>query len=321
MRFPLAILVTLLFSYALGFYLAIPANPEVQFWNSLAEKRDTQISTLRRERINAPIILFSGGSSTAFSIKPEIIEQSTGIPCFNLGLPVGSGAKYILHHALERATKGDYLVICLEHGVLITYKEDSKPSKLSYAFAIESGNPHDAVGGRTFDHSLTLNDHLNFSRPGATLLPTLIARKIIDKPYRYGSRDIRYHGRVETNVRDESMQFTTPTGVTQLTNDSRLLMKKFKAEADKKGVHVAYSLPWLYTNQATTKESRSENQALLREISTIMPVIEDGYSGAAMEKNWFADTALHLNDDGATIRSKALVKPLNNWIIEAVNRE
>lgn len=314
MRFPLAIFATLILAYAVGYYLTIPANPEVQFWQSVIEKRDAEIATVRQQQPNTPIIFFTGGSSTAFSIAPEIIETSAGIPCFNLGLPVSTEAKYLLHQAIQRAQSGDIIIVSLEHGLLISYTEDQNPSKLSFAFASKAGSPSQAAGGDTFGYPVTLPDYLSFSRPGVGILPTLIARKIINKPYRYKTKDLRYRGRLETPVHDPDMSVSGPTGFTQLSADARQLLLEFKKTADRKEVRIAYSMPWMYTSSENIDTRRQENLQILDDISSIMPVIEDGYLAAAENIDWFADSGLHLSAEGSKIRSEALAPPLSKWL-------
>lgn len=305
---------SLISAYALGYYLTIPANPEVQFWQSLIETRDAEIEAVRKQQPKTPIIFFTGGSSTAFSIDPKIIEEATGLPCFNLGLPVSTEAKYILHQALLRANTGDIIIVCLEHGLLVNYTENHKPSKLSFALAVKAGTPAEAAGGNTFDQSLSIPDYLTYSRPGAVHLPTLIARKVINKPYRYNTNDLRYRGRLETHIHDPNIVPTGPIGITSISPDAQNLLKNFKLAAESKGVCVAYSLPWMYTTTDNANQTRVENIQILKEIANIMPVLEDEFTGAAINLNWFSDTCQHLSAEGSKQRTTTLSKPLANWM-------
>lgn len=314
MRFPLCILASLIAAYALGYYLTIPANPEIQFWHSVVEVRDAEIAAVRKQLPDTPIIFFTGGSSTAFSIDPKIIEESTGFPCFNLGLPVATEAKYLLHQALQRSQPGDFIIVCLEHGLLISYEENQKPSKLSFALAVKAGTPGEAAGGNTFCHSVSITDYLNYSRPGALHLPTLVARKIINKPYRYNLEDLRYHGRVETPIHNPNIMAIGPSEITNISPDAHMLLTKFKKAADRKQVHVAFSLPWMYTTPEKASELRSENLLILEEISLTMPVMEDVFTGVADNLKWFSDSGLHLSAEGSKQRTTALITPLANWL-------
>ncbi len=314
MRYPLAVLATVVAAYALGYYLSVPGNPEVKFWQTVIKRRDAEIQAVRAEHPGTPIVFFTGGSSTAFSIDPKIIEERCGIPCFNLGLPVATGGKYLLHQALERAQSGDIIIVSLEDGFFTVYEEDGKPTKLSFALSAAGGKAAESAGGSTFGYKLTLNDYLTFSRPGVGLLPTLIARKLINKPYRYSTEDMRYRGRIETPYHDPELIPAGLRGETHLVPDTYQLLSLFKKAAAAKNVKVAYALPWFYTTTENLTDCRQEKAEILNEIATIMPVIEDGYFGAANDINWFADSSLHLSSEGSRIRSEAVAKPLSDWL-------
>ena len=316
MRFPLTLLACLLAAYALSAFLTVTVNPETAFWAEALARREADAAAIRKQSPGEPIIFFTGGSSCAFSIAPKIIEDTTGQPCINLGLPAAAGPRYILHQALRQAESGDLIVVCLEPDFLTFPGQESSPSKTGFALEAVRGNLSAAAGGSTFGKSLSISDYLTLSRPGANYLITLGARGLTAKGYRYKPEDIGYRGILRTDVRDPSLKGTGNSDVTSLHADGRLLLETFVAAAKRKGVRLAYSMPWFFTDTASLAHNRSGNKRVLADIAAIMPVIEDGFSGAMDGIDNFADSGLHLSDKGSVVRSQALAEALKAHLEE-----
>lgn len=313
MRFLLSIFLCVVLAYALAAYISIPANPEIQFWGSVKQQRDREIAAARAENPGKPLIFFTGGSSCAFSIDPKIIEETCGMPAFNLGLPVAAGPKYLLHQALEKAHKGDILIICLEPD-LLTHPEDFAPSQFGFAMAVSTGQPSAAAGGSSFGESLGLREYLNLSRPGPSFIANSLGKSFTGKGYRYQQSDVRYHGRIETPVSDPSLPRAQAKGVTSLLPDARELLQMFQVTAATKGVRLAYSMPWLLTAEDAAPGNRAANLKILESINSILPAIDDGHQGVATDPALFSDSGLHLSAAGSALRSKSLAEALLAWL-------
>ena len=314
MRFLFLVCLCALAAYAAAFWLAVPANPEVKFWRAVDLQRDEEIAGVRNARPDQPVLLFTGGSSCAFSIDPLMIEKACGIPAFNLGLPVSAGPKFLLHQALEKARPGDTLVVCLEPDLLV-HPEEFKPGTLSFGLASIAGDPSDAVGAGSFGGSLQLREYLNLSRPGPSYLATLVAKKASGTPlYRYTPADLRHHGRVETPVVDPALPRAGLNTVSTLQPGARDLLLAFRAAADKRGVKLAYSMPFRLTAEDTATANRRINRAILDHIDGILPTLDDGYLGVSTDPAHFSDSPLHLSAEGARLRSTGLAKTLAVWL-------
>jgi hypothetical protein len=313
MRFPLTIFLSLLAAYALGFYLTVPANPEIKFWHHVVELRDAEISQVRAQHPGSPIIFFTGGSSCAFSIDPKIIEKTCGLPAFNLGLPVAARPRYLLHQALEKARKGDILVVCLEADTL-TKESDYAPTTLSFGLASASGDMSSAVGGSTYGEHLSLREYLNYSRPGPSYASIWIGKAITGKGYRYSNEDIRYRGRLETQATTPNQSLAGHKSETQISSSARTLLETFQQAASRKGVKLLYSMPWFLTAESSAANNRSANLRILASIHPIIPTIDDGYQGTATDPAFFSDSGLHLTATGSATRSKALADALKQWM-------
>lgn len=314
MKFPLLLLLSLLAAYALSCLLTVAVNPEVAFWNEAIEQRQAAITKIRKEQPAQPIIFFTGGSSCAFSIDPKIIEEATGLPAINLGLPVACGSHYLLHQALREARAGDLIIVCLEPDLLTFPDQESSPSKTGFALEARRGNLTDAAGGTTFQRKMEIPDYLTLPRPGAGYLITLTGRTLTGKGYRYKPQDIHHHGLIVTPVRDAELKGGSARHPTSLHPEGRHLLESYAAAAKQKGVHLAYSMPWYFISTDSLALSRKNKKLVLADIAPIMPILEDGYSGASDHLSHFADSGLHLSREGATLRSTSLALALKTHL-------
>ncbi|MGD9420069.1 MAG: hypothetical protein Q7R22_014125 [Verrucomicrobiota bacterium JB025] len=314
MAFLAKCLICLLAAYGLAFYLAVPANPEVRFWQHVVELRDKEIAEVRTQNPDTPIIFFTGGSSCAFSIDPKIIEQECGLPAFNLGLPVAAGAEYLAHQAMAKARAGDILVLCLEPDLLAADDESPPPTRFSFAISSVTDNPLSSAGYDTFPSKPGISDYLTYSRPGAGHLATLAAKTMAGKGYRYSISDSRYHGRMETQIHDASLRPRGTSPYTKLTVRGRKFLETFKGSAHRRKINLYYSMPWHFTAGEALEETRKNRLSLIAEIKTIIPVIRDGAAGATSTRQHYSDSQLHLTSDGSSLRSRNLARAMKECI-------
>lgn len=317
MRFTAALLACAAAAYGIGFYLSIPANPEVKFWKDVIDRREAEIAALRKNQPVTPIIFFTGGSSTAFSIDPGIVEKTCNMPSFNLGLPVAAGAEYLLHQALATCNSGDILVVCLEPDLLTYSTKESSPSAFSFAIATSMGHPSQAGGGDSFGHTTSFRDYLNLSRPGSRYLATLGARMVTGKKYRYGPADLRYRGRIETPVHNASLEVSGPALATHLSKQGETLLHAFRKAADHKNVALFYSMPWILTSDHALIENRTNKRKLLEDIRRIIPVLHDDFVGCENDLSNFSDTAMHLSGKGSEVRTRSVADSLRTALVAA----
>jgi hypothetical protein len=306
-------------AYAASAFITIPANPEIKFWSSVVQKRDQEIAAIRKQNPNQPILFFTGGSSCAFSIDPQIIEEICGLPAFNLGLPVSAGPKYLLHQALEKARAGDIIVIALEPDTL-TYQSDYEVTSLTLGLAIKDRDPSGTVGGRSFNESLAFRDWLNLTRPGPGYIANYLGKAVTGKGYRYKNEDIRYHGRIETQVSDPNLPQAGRKSVTEICSSGRALLTKFKQAASQKNVSLFYSMPWVLNDKEAANHNREANRKIQESILPIMPVVDDGHQGVAIDSTFFSDSGLHLSAKGSSQRSIALGEALQHRLASHVSK-
>lgn len=316
MKFLWQVIACVVVAYGLALALGISANPEVRFWSHVDEVRDREIAETRSTRPDQPVIFFTGGSSCAFSIDPRIIEETCGMPAFNLGLPVAAGGGYLLHQALEKARSGDVLVVCLEPDLLTSTRVGFGGSAFSFGMACVNGQPAAASGGRSLEIPVGLRDYLTFARPGPRFVATWLAKQVTGRGYRYTTDDMRYHGRLETPVSDPHISRVQAKLDTTITPLAHRHLARFRRSADAKGVRLVYSMPWMLTEPGAADHNRDANRRILESIDPVIPTIDDGYQGVAVDPAHFADSGLHLTAEGSSLRSQGLADALHRWLNE-----
>lgn len=313
MRLTAKILLCLLIAYGLAFYMTVPANPEVAFWREVDKIRNQELQSVRRSDAGKPVIIFTGGSSCAFSIDPAIIEKECGIPALNVGLPFSAGPKYLLDQALRKARSGDILVIALEPDSIV-YHSEFNPSSFSFALAALEGHPSAAIGRSSFGENLKIRDYLTYSRPGPTYMATWLGKAATGKGYRYTTHDIRYRGRLETAISEPNLISSMVIPPEQISSSGKDLLTRFRDSAKSRGVTVLYCMPWLLTAKEIEADARFSNGKILKAIEEIVPILDDGHQGVVTDPAYFSDTTLHLSATGSAIRSQAVAKQIQKWL-------
>lgn len=296
-------------AFAAGRWMVTAANPEVAFWSGVIAKRDVELAGLRAKRPGEGVVLFTGGSSCAFSVDPPRVAEVIGRPCFNLGGVARAGANYLIHEALKRSQPGDLLVLALEPH-FITEEGRSRPTQLGLAMSLEAGDSAGAAGGESFGRTVSWREQANLLRPGARYFGTWSAKLATGKlGYRYTMDDLRPGGRLETPVRTASL-FSAALPARVLTEEGKDMLRRVAEVARRKNVAVVYSLPWAYTDPQFLEQNRAMNRNLMQEVATLMPVLDDPAFGTCAEKGFYADSEYHLTAEGSHARSLAVAAGL-----------
>jgi hypothetical protein len=316
MRITILYLLAVIFSFVSGAWVMISANPEVSFWLDVANKRDRELKRWRAQDPGKPCIIFAGGSSCAFSVRPDIIQASTGLKTFNYGAAAGSGSKFLIDQALQRCRKDDFLVIALEPHFLVQDCRN-KPTQLGISLAVAKGSPNLAVGGATFDSQVSPIEFCNFLRPGARYSATWTAKALRgDMSYRYSADNYREGGWLETDYSKGTIVSGGLLPPQRLTKAGEEILKTATLSARSRGIKVAYSLPWLLSDPHHENANRENNRNLIHQVMQILPVLDDPAMGVASLPNLYSDTEYHLNAVGAKKRSEILASALSTAIVK-----
>jgi hypothetical protein len=316
MRLLALIILATSISFLVGAWMMIKGNPEVDFWTTLNDRRDEELAEKREQHPDKNTIIFTGGSSCAFGIIPEIIEDETGWNCMNYGGAAGAGSKFLIEQALRRCQPGDVLILALESHFLLE-EGRGKPTQLGMALAVKEKQASLASGGSTFRDTVTPLEIVNYLRPGARYTATWAGKSIRGNlSYRYKESDIRPGGWLETDYRPGNL---TPIGKRQpalLSAEGINLISSVVEIARVKGITIAYNLPWMLTDSQNLEHNRSIHASISDQIKQYMPVLDDPYRGAHNDELLFSDSEYHLNHQGSSDRTHAIMISIKHLIEE-----
>tara|TARA_E500000178_G_scaffold353336_2_gene418961 strand:+ start:313 stop:1299 length:987 start_codon:yes stop_codon:yes gene_type:complete len=285
-------------------------GPELRFWKQAYLKKMKWADQLQAD--GGSKVVFAGGSSCTFAVRPDVFQQM-GISCVNMGGHAGMGALFLCSVAIETLNAGDTLILAVEPDLLSGI--EIVPRKLGIQTATVLGDKDLAVAEKITGQSLALSKWLSAMRPGGRHTVTMLSKILLRRPlYRYSVSELGLGGWAYTSYQDEVAK---PCG--KITKDPVLssagmeLLLMIKQRCDEYGVHVAYAIPVVLTEEEALDHNRSYFKQLGEAISHVLPVLNDPFYGAESRKELFADTALHLTPEGASMRSKLLAQLVQEW--------
>jgi hypothetical protein len=282
-------------------------NPEIQYFLGTDRIKRAWAAKLTRE-YGAKTVLF-GGSSCEFSLDGERLLARHQIPAANLGRGAGMGASILTQATLPEVRPGDTLVLALEPGLLTTPLE---PPSLGVQISFARGHPEWVVAPTLGTNALPWISAVLALRPGGYHVFTLLGKILQGRPlYRYKLPDMRPSGFNRTAVK---LPIVGPAGHHgRLSPDARVLLAALRDWCRTNQVRVVYSLPWSYTPGEAVAAYQRLNAGYLAQVTEFVPVLRDPRLGAYSTLEHFADTAYHLNDDGAALRTDEFAEQLKHW--------
>lgn len=310
------LLIVACLAFVAGALPGVKWNPEAEFWDELGKRQSRGVADLREKHPDTPLILFTGGSSCAFSVDSAIVTAATGRPAWNLGTSAWAGPKYYVDRCFRQARAGDVVVLGIEPNFL-TEEGLLEPGPLGVALAWRDGDPSAAAGGESFGGSLSLRQQIGLLRPGARYLVTWAAKAVTGgERYHYTLADLRDGGRLETARGHPGGRGDTAVHPSALTPEGKAFLTSIAALAREREVRVVYALPWYFTAEDAVGANRDGRARLLAEIAAILPVLEDPALGVQSDPALFSDTNFHLTAMGSTTRSEGLGRSLADWLVE-----
>lgn len=310
--FALGVLLVALVSWAAAALYTLHINPEIQYFVGTHRVKQAWAEKMSREH-DAKLAVY-GGSSCEFSIDCGRLLETHQMPAVNLGRGAGMGASILTLAALEELRAGDTLIAAIEPGILT---EPLEPPALGVQFSFAVGHTEWFAAPAVGTNSLPWPSAWLTLRPGGyhtfTMLGKLARRQRL---YRYHLADLRSSGFNQTPIR---LPVVGPAGHGgHLSPDARELLRALRAWCEAHRVRVAYSLPWSFTPPDQVVGFQKLNAGFLIEVAEFLPVLQDPRLGAYTVRDHFADTALHLTEAGAAVRTDELAGQVKGWRIWTV---
>jgi len=305
--------VTILASAALAWAACIlytfKGNPEVRFYKSaILLKRAWTARLDAKYPVKTAVV---GGSSCAFSIDGERMEQQHGLPTVNLGLHAGFGVRFFTQFGVKTCRAGDNLVLALEPALLAATSIENSSLAVQMGYAL--GEPELCRDLSSPRGSLppVLSEVLQL-RPGAQHVCTMLGKALSRQPwYRYRIEEVKPSGWQTTPARAELAH--SPGNPQPLEPAGRALLETLRGICAERKIHLLYSLPWAYCPPEELAGYRLAATDFLREIGAILPVLADPLLGAQPDKTIFADTGWHLTERGSELRTDSFAEALRNY--------
>lgn len=293
-------------SWAAASFYSLFLNPEISFYRTAARVKHAWARQLPRE--SGPRVIFAGGSSCLTSINTlRLLERN--VRALNMGMGAGFGAKFLARFALSEVRPGDTLVLALEPDLLMRRLDDPAMAvQLSYSLSAPEllSAPGSPPPSRV-RAALAL-------RPGAYHVFTLIGKLIGGRPlYRYNVAELSPCGWQHVPLRWNFAAESPYKG--QLSDDARKFFASLRDWCASNDVRLAYSMPWSYVPAREAREFREQSRNLLLQIAAYMPVLKDPSLGAYCVREHFTDTALHLDSEGAALRTDSVAQQLTSWSV------
>jgi hypothetical protein len=286
-------------------------DPEVRLWKASYARKLDWVSRMHDEHGYAIGVI--GGSTTTFGIDAEFIHQAHRLPVANLGLHAGMGPSGCIGFGFKSLKAGDTLLLSLEPSML--YGEVGHDAALASKFAMSLGNT-EILDWTSKPSVVTRLRRLTSLRPGGYHLLTMMGKLALGLPhYRYSIDQLRPGGLQVTDERRtfaDSMTFDIDRHQIALSAYGRELLTEAAKQADRRGIKIAYVLPWAYWQAETAGQLRLAYAGLLDEIQSIMPVLREPAMGVHTILQDFSDSSQHLTETAARQRSESLANAIKS---------
>jgi hypothetical protein len=301
-----------------GFYRSFKFD--IIWINSLLDKKETSINKIKENKV-----LFVGGSSTLFGIRTKDIQKNLAIPCVNFGIHAGLEIDYLLSRTKHLVKPGDTIIFTVEYP-LFFYKGKFNNVTLDYIFTYD----------RNFFNSLSPWDKIKYL---ACISPLKLGLFFFNELAVHGSKNevregynlatLNENGDETSNIghheADNAFRFSAPFNIQggdfQETPGLKII-RDFNqwCRAHHINFYVTYASTMYFQEYDNAQYRHYFNELQKYFAQHDIPTI-----GAPQDfffpKDFFYDTAYHLNQKGMTIRTNQLIDKINNLGIAARMRQ
>lgn len=262
---------------------------------------------------NEPKIILIGNSNLSFGINSEILSKELNMPVVNLGLHGGLGNKFHEDMAFFNVKKGDILVVA--HN---SYEDNGKISDYGLAWVTLEWH-------KELWRIIPKEEYLNMLKSYPRFFTGAFLLWIKSKGNRYTSNsysrnafnvygDVAYKPYSGKMNIDEFFKIKKNNASIPQINDICIdRLNKLNEKVKNKGAYlVVAGYPINYGSYSRYKIEDFDAFEYSLKARLKCDVISN-YRDYIMPYSLFYDTTLHLNEEGARIRTRILVKDLKKW--------
>ncbi|MDR6563213.1 MULTISPECIES: hypothetical protein [unclassified Arcicella] len=262
--------------------------------------------------VPSPRLVLMSGSSMAFGINSDMLENEIGLPVVNAALHFNFGSKYMMEELKTYLKKGDVVLITLEYMVRSEGKYEEQliaadfypPSQKWIHFPSITEKISSYTTHRLTDCRLMIGEALNHSRSK----PISIA----DTTSIFYRNCFSPKGDLLCHLNNPPTKIVYPTIPSDQDFSQQIKdLNDFYAFAQQKGAKVFFTFPCL------AQKSFEENANIIKKISAQIkrhlkiPILGTPQY-ALMDDTLFYDNAYHPNDKGREIFTKRILTLFEN---------
>ena len=296
------------FLLPLAIVISLAALTPVQygetFYRALPDKFDRLMSTEGKK------IVVVGGSSVAFGLDSELLEEYTGMPCVNFGLYAALGTKLMLDLSRPGINDGDIVILApeLDAQTLSMYfsaestlmATDGRYDLLKYV----RGDDRLSLLGGLYGHAA---DKIAHMREGTAPSPVGVYRS--DSFNEYGDIACERAENVMPLYYDPNTRVTLDSDI--LDEDFIDYVNEYVRYCERRGASVYFSfcpVNEMALADGTDESTFAKFESYLRRVldCELISYLDD----YVMEAGYFYDTNFHLNDAGVVVRTLNLAQDI-----------
>lgn len=262
-------------------------------------------------------LIIIGGSSTAFGIRSDLIEQELGMKVVNVGLYAPLGSRIMLEACMDDVRENDIVVFSPEQNQE-TLSFSFQPKELWQAmdgnYSLLKTLDEDALKQMLGAFPEFALSKLKYMVNGKPELSGIYRRSSFNE---YG--DIAAAGR-EENIMPELYDPTMMIDFTEYPKDEFIeYLNRYEERVKEKGAAFYYRFCPMNELAVTDEEDLDAYAAWLREEAQFS-ILGDPHE-CVLESGWFYDTNFHLNASGAVVNTYYFVRDLKAELKDASRTE
>lgn len=284
------------------FAFCLPVQYDTSFYGGMKIKND------RLNSIEGRKIVVIGGSSVAFGVRSDLMEEELGIPVVNFGLYANLGTKYMLDVAKDSISADDLVIIAPEqnsqalstyfNGEAVWYSADGN-------FGLLNKVPFSDKGELLKSCLTFTSGKFGFWQSGNKPCPNGVYN--VHSFNEYG--DISYER--PYNTMEGGYDAGTPISFDKGVMSGEFVdyLNDYNRELSKRGATVYYA--FCPMNKLAVQD---DGDAVLEYTKSLEEKLQFDILGnpltRIMDGEWFYDSNFHLNDSGSIVYTKQLVQDI-----------
>ena len=259
----------------------------------------------RLESIDGPKIVLLGHTNLTFGINSELIEETMGIPVVNMGLHGDNGNAFHEEMAKYNVTSGDIYVLCHSD-----YNDNNLIGNTLIAWSTIENHFHLWKILRTEDVVKMAESFPVYLKKSLNLYSSGTGNQ--DSGGVYSRSALNEYGDVAVLREGNAYTFDTKVGVPGIGDISIERINELNKYLTERGATLVVAGYPIGNGRLTVDAAEfiSFQEQLAEKLDC--PVISN-YVDYMFDYKYFADTNLHLNSEGAELRTTQLISDLKRW--------